>query len=710
MSQQNPFLRPTDEYVRKINPIGQYVDQTSFYLSKMTGKDINSCKEQLTSMIKERKFPNMKNPRVSYFDRDENLDRSVQSTSLSNYINGVIAEGQILAPTFTSYAPSSVHQSLLVEFIDNNVKRRAKAKKEAFVAKANKQKDLYIAKNNEQDNMKRYNNSLSGAFVAGGSIVNNPTAHSTLTSITRTFSSLSNASNERIIAGNRHYRDPKVTLFNCISITSSLDKPGFQAFLLKYNIHVPTVDEVMDILHYSTDMYWKDYRESDKIRKFIEALDGCERAAIVYIGDLYHIRKFNPEFVRTFLTRLSMKIKDKVIDNPLEVLKTVDEQIINYVHQICMTDVKGIGKDYSKVDPSIHNTLAATSLNIVDTIHQYKDFITQIFLTNNLPPSTAYISNMIRRTVVLSDTDSTMFAVDEWVTWYFGELIFTEEAYALGGSIMFIATQCIAHSLAIFSANMNVERKKIHQGAMKPEYVFSVMVLTSVAKHYFTSILVKEGNVYGTEEMEIKGVHLKNSASPRDLIKNSHAKMKEIIEKVTSGKKISIVEEIKRVKQIETDIHTSLISGKVAYYKSAKIKSPDAYAKTSEESPYQHHILWNEVFSDKYGPLQEPPYEVIKVPTIVVNPSSLLKWVESIEDVDFKDRLQKWLARKAKKNLPTLYLSKQFVASYGIPKEIVPIIDTKRIILDLTKTDRMILESLGYFIKENWLIGELGQY
>lgn len=702
------FLKPLDYYQRKINPLGQYVEQMGFYLHRSSGKPLEQCREYVVKGIREKKFQDIKDPIVSYFERGDNLDRHSYEMPLSKYISTSVQDRQIMAPTFTTYVPPDQSRSLLVKFTDNNTKRRSTAKKEAAVAKAEKDMNLYVTKHNEQDNMKRYNNSLSGAFNAGGSVLRNPTAHSTLTSVTRTLSSLSNASNEKIIAGNRHYHDPKVTLSNIISITSSLNHAAFEAMMHKYGFHWPTAKDCMDVITYSTDLYWKDIKQMAPIEAFVAKLLPVERAAFVYIGDMYHLRKYNNDFIRGFLTELSRKVTDIAVPDPIKVLHSTDEQIINYVHQACMEHVRGIGKDYSKISLRDQEILAATAINITSTIEKYRDIIDAIFLSENLPASTAYIRNMIRRTVVLSDTDSTMFSVDEWVIWYYGQLTFKEEAFALSGSVMFIATQCIAHILAIFSANMGVERERIFQAAMKPEFCFPVFASTSVAKHYYTVQLVKEGNVHEHAEDEIKGVHLKNSAAPQELIKASHKRMRELIDAVMRGEKISILDELKRVASIETTIKTSLLSGKIEYYKSSKIKNPEAYAKGPDESPYLHHTLWMEVFEPKYGAVEAPPYSVVKIPTTLNNKSSLKGWIDTMADQGMAKRMSEWLTRKKKTSMNTFYVSKQYLRSYGMPAELVPIIDVKKIALDLTRTDRMILESLGYFPKHEWLISELG--
>jgi hypothetical protein len=704
---ENIFLKPTEFYQRRINPIAQYVEQNSFYLHKMTGMPLEDTKKFVLDGIRSNKFEGQRDPVVTFFERNEHQDREKHQGKLSHCIQSIVKNEEILAPTFTTYLPTSKKKSILVGFIDNNVKIRSKAKKEAQKAQAENKTDLYIMKNNEQDNRKRYNNSMSGAFGAQGSIMSNPTAHSTLTSITRTVSSMGNSSNEKIISGNRHYRNADIVLANVISITSSLDKFELESVMTKYYLHYPTVDEVMSCIYYSSDLYGKDPKAFSKVIDFVKTLDPIERAAFVYTGDLYHLRVHNESFVRSLLLEMSKKITDVQVNEPFKVMKNMDELIVNYGHQACLAECRGIGKDYSKLSEKDLNTVAATCLNIESTVLKYKDLISALFLTRNVPASTAFIPNMVRRTVVLSDTDSTMFSLDEWVNWHRGSIVFDDEAFAFAGSVMFIATQCIAHCLALFSANMNVERDKLFLLAMKPEFVFPVHCQTSVAKHYFASKSVKEGNVFVEMENEIKGVNLKSSAAPKSIIDSSQAKMVEIMDKIFNGQKISLVEELKRVAGIERKITSSLLNGDVEFYKQSKIKAPEAYSRGPMESPYQHHDLWQTVFAPKYNSVEEPIYSVIKVPTIMDNKTGLKNWLDAMRDRELAERMTIWLAKYGKTSLPTMYLSTQYVKSYGIPEEIKSVISVKKIILDLTGTDRMILETLGYFTKDGWLLSEM---
>lgn len=704
---QNPFLRDIDYYVRELAPFSQYKEQMAFYLHRMTGQPL----EDTTAFVQKQAGKDLKDPVIHHFERNDFGDRGTKSQPLSRYIGTICNERQILVPTGTTYLPPDVKLSYISGFITKNKKIRSKAKKEAQAAEAAGNMDLAVFKNNEQVNKKTFNNSCSGAFATKSSVLYNPTGHNTLTSITRTVSSLGNATNEKIISGNRHYHRPDVTLNNLICIAQAINYSEVHEAMTKYDLHYPTVEETIRCIKYSTDLYWNDPKAFQPIQDFVERLLPIERAAVVYSSDLYHLRLLNPEFIRTFLLKLSKKVTD--VQNPhpepTKAIWKFNEQYVGVAHHICMSFTAGKGKDYEeKFSNEEMQVLVATCANIENVILEYRDFIAAFFLTKVLPASTAHIANMRRRAVVLSDTDSTMFSIDEWVIWQFGQICFHEEAMGFAAGVMLFTTQCIAHALATFSANMGVERSKLFLLEMKPEFTFPVFAQTSVAKHYYTCRLVKEGNVFVTPKMEIKGVYLKNSAAPKVLIDASQAEMENILMSVYNGKGISLGGQITRVADIERKIKTGLLNGDMTYYKFSKVKEASAYGRGPTESPYQYHDFWNRTFGLKYGVFEEPPYTVIKLPTTIRSPSKMREWLDSFEDQQLAGYIRAWMAERNKKTIKTFYLSIAYVSANGIPVELQRILDHKKVALDLTTTDRMMLESLGYYSKHKRLLSEMG--
>lgn len=699
------FVKSPEEYKREINPIIEYRKQTAFYLSKVKDIDIYTATKHIDKLITEKQIT-FNDPELVYYERKDNGDRDINKTTLMHYIKDTVVNNYNIAPTFTNYLPESVNKSPISSFVDINVKNRSIAKEAGFKAKILNDNITFTFMNNEQNNLKLYNNSLSGAFGAKGSVFYNPTAHSTLTSITRIETSLANALNEKIISGNRHYRNPKVTLNNINFLAYIAKKDMIESTIDKYHLRYPTINEVIACINASTSLYWIDGDAFFKIESYLNKLQPYELASIMYTNDLYHIRKLNNDFMLSLFDKLTTKVSKDYTD-ALSLIKDIPNSIINFAHQICLSEVRGIGKDYSKLEKDKLNTLLATCYNIIDTLNEYEDFFKTFFVTDDIPVSVAHIKSMIRKAVVLSDTDSTMFSSDDWVRWYYnGDLKFTDRGYAIAGVIGFITSQAIAHVLAIYSSNLGVAKDKIFKMEMKPEYVFPVFVQAPVAKHYFTCILMQEGNVFDKLDYEIKGVHLKNSALPREVIQASHSKMKEIIQIVINNEKISLTKELKEIIDLENTYRDNILNSKEYYYRKTTTKDALSYKLEEDKTPYWHYKLWTTVFSPTYGQISPPPYKSFILPLSINNKTDMVKWLASIENRELADRLLSFLTATNKPIIKTIHVSEEYVKAFGIPKEILSILDIKRIILDLTLSRRIIIDSLGFTPKTEMLFSE----
>lgn len=705
---QSLFLRDRSFYKRSINPIEQYIEQNSFYLQRMSGRPIERCKSFIVKSLREKRYQGVSDPIVDFYERNDYGDREVFALPLTQYLKDVTNKRQILVPTFTTYKHPDEEVSIISEFTEGNVNRRSVVKKEGQLAESRGDLNLATEKENEQANMKTYNNAMSGVLGSEGSFLQNETGHNTLTSITRTMTSIGNALNECMISGNRHYRNHDVALDNVIYRAQSCDRDEIILCMAQFGLKYPTLEDCMNVISRGLHFYANDRRSLREIEEFVEKLDSVERASIVYTQDLYHLRELNPNFVRTLLTEMAYRGGSDTVDDALGYLGKVNHGILNFAHQILIDKLAGKSKDYKEIEEPILQDIARVARNIEKTVKKYSPLINAFFLTKAPPSGTAYIAGMVRRTVGLSDTDSTMFSIDEWVMWYFGKLTFRPEAYGIAGAVMFFATESIAHCLAIFSANMGVADKHLFTLQMKPEFVFPVFAQTTVAKHYFTFKLVKEGMVYAVPEAENKGVHLKSSAVSANLMKQSHEKMLEILYKVMNEELIDLHSEVKQVADLERHIEKSLLSADLEYYKRSKVKQTNAYTQDPLRSPFQHHTFWQMVFEKTYTSITPPPYNVIKIPTNLITPTATKNWIESIETPAVKEGFIAWMIKHNKKKVPTFYLCADYVKAYGIPKEIIPIINVKKILMELTGTRRMVLESCGFSSKTSWLLTEMG--
>ena len=173
--------------------------------------------------------------------------------------------------------------------------------------------------------------------------------------------------------------------------------------------------------------------------------------------------------------------------------------------------------------------------------------------------------------------------------------------------------------------------------------------------------------------------------------------MEKILDDTQQGKQISIFETLKFVADIERYVYDSIKKGSVEIFKILNIQKAEAY-KNPEQSNYQRHIFWNTTFGTKYSIMPEPPYGCIKVSTVLNNKKALTQWLDLMEDKALSDLLRKYIVDNNKSNLDVLFIPYEVTTQFGIPKEIMDIVDSRSIVADLCKIFYIVLETLGIYI------------
>jgi hypothetical protein len=154
----------------------------------------------------------------------------------------------------------------------------------------------------------------------------------------------------------------------------------------------------------------------------------------------------------------------------------------------------------------------------------------------------------------------------------------------------------------------------------------------------------------------------------------------------------------------------SIKSGQTTFLKSQNINGAESYKKGEEESPYKHHTFWNEVFGPKYGMMPEPPYETVKLSSVLDGAKDLDNWMASIQDPEFAQRMKNWANRTGQPRYVGFNLPLQIIKNTGIPIELVNIIDYKKIIIDLCSIFYIILETLGIYMYDNHVARLVSDY
>lgn len=699
---ENHFTLAPNEYGRDLNVLKHYVNDAALYLQKRTGKPYQTCVDYVIKKTGREGDMGITDPDTLVLAKETDGQREERVIPFSEYLKDVEVNNRIISPTMAVYHNADDKKSLLSEFISQNIARRSQSKKEKFAAKQAGNKELEEFKENEQKSFKINNNGLSGAQASTGTMLYNESAHSSLTSTCRTATSYGNANNEKFLFGNRHYWHPEIVKANILSVVRSSNYDLIEKAMENHGIRHPTVEETMSSIVYSTHMYWsKDTWQEDEnlivIRKLVESLTPIERSAFVYTGDFYHLREFNKDAVYNFLDRLSTKASEP-IDNPDEYIGAMDDDLKAFVSLLCYKEIGGSTiKDLKEKDAHGYAIVGATAKAIIDCLDDYQFLIKGFWRANTMPASISHIRDSVRRGVITSDTDSTIFTVQDWTSWFVGQVDFSEKSNAISYAVVYLATQTIAHILAMVSGGMGVEEEMIHDLSMKNEFAFPVFTLTSMAKHYFAYISACEGNVYSEYDVETKGVGLKDSNCPPHVMDEFNTTLRWTMDRVIDGTGVNITELLNKVATLEHGVMESVKRGESLYLTGAQVKNQNSY-KNPESSPYVHYQMWEEVFAPKYGHAPEPPYSAVKVSIDIKNPTALNEWLDNIEDQELAQRMRDHLRRKKKKMITSLLLPRPLIALTGLPPEIVQAINLRKLVFSTVRPFYFLLESLGFYM------------
>lgn len=699
------FKKPNDQYKLNLDPVGQYIKQGSCYLSKMMGLTQDEAKVAIKKAIK---INTPKNPIVTYNRRKENGDMEVTTDKLTNYLKSAIDDGEIIVPSFTTYIHPSKQKSIHSIFLEGNVKARKTDKHLAFKYKqlGDEEKASYFT--DMQKTRKVLNNSLSGAYASASTILYNPSAHYTLTSITRCVASIGNAVTESVIGGNKLFLTSHHVINYISAILANVHINTIAYAIDKFKMNTPTPKQVMDSILFSSRRYWEDPTAEANILDYLQKLSAVELAAVMYTNDLWHIKELNPDLVRNILHEMSQRMVAGS-DDPLRDITKAPEGVANLTHHICMGDIKGMDVVYDKmIGSETLMILGSTAKHITETLLKYKVFFRAFFSSDIMPIDIFNIKEMLRENIVLSDTDSTCGAYDQWVMWYFGKLDFSPAGVGIAAAAMTINTQVMDHTLKLFAKNMNIPDDAINLVKMKNEFFWTVFIVMNMNKHYFADTVIQEGAVFAKSSIELKGVHLIASAIDQSLTKMRDALIVDINTSITEGKKLSLYKYIKMVADTERELIKKINSGDISVYKFEKIKQAETYKNDPDKSPYLHHVLWKTVFSEKYGESGDPMYMAIKVPLTTDTANKMATFLSEIKDDQIREGWTKFMEENGKDGYKTFRVPATIAVNKGIPEEIIPVINIEHVVQENCNLFYIILESLGFYRKPKTLISNMG--
>lgn len=701
----NPFLKKPEEYKRDLNIVRAYVSQSSFFLHRMTNTPYEECKAFVKESIgKSGRFA-LVDPEMISLVKDKNGDRVKENTTFLNYIRETSERGYVMSPSMTCFISPNEDVGVQPRYIRRGIKKRSIAKKEMFSAELAKDYVLYAIKNGEQGAAKIKNNSLSGMALFAKNILYFKSGHPVLTSTCRSGTGYGNLSNEKFVGGNRHYQTLEITLSSMLAIVTNTDLNELGDVIEKFGIVYPTTEMVMSGVITSINEYWgHDTAGVERLRSFVDKLLPVERAAILYIGDMFHLCQYNPVVVMRLFDALIKPDLDAIIITDPEVPlndNATDPDKFMYINLMASDILAGESrKTVKETNPEGYLTIAKYAVNLERVLEEYSDFIRVLFTTTILSPMVSDLPDMTRDIVLGSDTDSSLSQTQSWVEWYTGSLLPSKEGKGIWYTVVYFASQVIAHDLAKMCANMGVVPEHMGLLAMKNEYMFPAFARTTRAKHYFAASSAREGNVYKKHKLEIKGVQLVSSKTPECITDRLEEMAAEILDYAWNGKQFSIHRWYGELAYAERTVANSISRGEATYLKTDTIKPK---YKVMESSPYQHYLLWEEVFAPKYGAAPPPPYTALRLTLDINSKSDMELWYNEINEIDteLSSRLKSFVTRTRKTGvIRTLRVPESVISEIGLPKEILTRFKVRTVVGNVLESYYIALESLGLFVKD----------
>lgn len=701
----DPFVRTAEHYRRDYDIFQTYLDDASKFLSLKEGISIEEAKTFITQLTAVGGRHPIQSPMARYLHRDEKGDRHRRQAPLDQFWSEIRRDEQILSPSQTSYLNPAKKKSILGVYIAGNLKKRSEAKAAQFAAERAGNEKLQAIMNAAQTTYKIKNNALSGAHSSPYTILYNKTAHSSLTSSCRAATGYGNAHNERFLYGNRHYWSPAITKQNIISIVNHSDLNRIARTMEQFELTYPSIDDVMSMVERSTHAYWRGEQHLLSVRELVEKLTPVQLAAVLFTGDLYHLSQINPDFVKTlihdFLTCTDQPLSPEECN---EWSQRLDDELKSYISMLCPEQLldtdSGNYKAFKEVkDATARGILIANGKRVLAVQERYREIIETFWTTDNIPSSVNYLPNILRRCVVTSDTDSTIFSVARWPIWYLDSTKIDARSMAVSATMIYLASKTVANVLARYSANCGYVTDEVFSLQLKNEFYMPVFCLTSRAKHYFAYITMQEGTTKRVMEFDVKGVALRNSNVPPEITKRAHALMKSLMQTIMDGKTLSLRSVIKTVALIENQIKEHVTSGQFSFLRRMMINHLESY-KADNGGNYVYYQFWEQVFARKYGAAPDLPYRAVKVSLDINNKTQMQRWINSLEDPTIAANLRDFLREKGKTSISTVLLPEANLLAYGMPKEIIPVIDVRTLLYQTMESFYMVLESLGYYTKD----------
>ena len=684
-----------DRYHRdEMKPIREYINNMVEYLSRIYGDTYT--KEQLEDKVKQIVKKTLKRPKVEMILHPSPGKGEIKTIDLLTYTNNALKD-QIITPSGSTYCRPTVRQSIFKIKLKDDKAQRKVVKKEMFVHKANGDKDAENFANYLQSSIKIFMNSLPGGMGSPYNSTFDLAGYNSITSLGRSSVMEGYAYTERFIAANLYLPTVDSAINYIVTYVRVMDRTEVRSVLNKFNMYIPTQEDIFDYLISCVKNYCIP-KEHDLtlFKRVVSNLSEEERGYIYYIGCFKHLMFKNDHIFKDNLKqtlRDDRPIRDDV--KPDDLFK-LDEFLVACSTTINTEHLNGHQVyDTPKLHPDGALHVISTARNIEELIDSnYKEIFLTFLRSRNAIQDLFSHPKMIYKCTIISDTDSVIFTMYQWVMWYMGKLMFTKESYSIVSFVIMMLTKMFEHVFALMSTNIGMIEDDIYETSMKNEFIYPIMIRTAVAKHYVGLVTVQEGTVLAKPEVDIKGKQFRGSDLPVKTTTTIKEYLEWLLETISTGTPLTAAEAIAKALAFEHEVKRSLLASEKDFFPTYQVRVMSDYDKSDPFSTkYLYWVLWQDVYAKKYGDVALPN-KVYGIPTLGDG-----KAARSQEYIDALMKMDKALAKRYiafLEKYPDKKIAFMIIPmSSAIPEEMVPVLDIRKLVYTNIQPFYLILRSLG---------------
>lgn len=669
--------------------LNSYVTTLSRYLSITKGGNPDDYVEQLKSLVMER----IKIPELDYIDTTSYGNPEYKKTSAIAFIDD--NRDNIITPSGSVYLPTDKKVSFISQMVIDKLADRKKYKKKMLAAQAAGDKTEEMRCHYRQATIKINCNSLPGGFGSAFNLFYDKGGYNAITSLARSLIAYACLGTEQVLNGNfSFFCEDRVVNFITTHLGVVPDERIITKLVQTFNLKVPTKEDLINS-YLNTINNYNITEKIPRVEKLINSLYQHEITWLFYYSNYHNliignINIFGPWIDKTFNFDMFGVSEG---GDPSEI-KDLKEETIIMLSTILNESLDGAQINGS-IDPA--NDICKLNPQLAGKIAKFGKWIemrisglTQLFETFiylKMPIQNVSDAHIVwRRAVILSDTDSDIFTMLEWVKKYTNSTNTSLEAYKICSLCIYLLTISMRYYMDVFGSVHGASKDKLKMLCMKNEFFYPTMLRYDVKKTYAGIVSIQEGVVLPKPKPDIKGQLLRGSSFCTTTTDFIQKLLVDKILKPSMNGQISANQLIRDVVDFENEIKRSLKAGETTFLKITSVRNESDYVDADRTAHY-YYKLWQEVFAEKYGDIRIPS----KTPLIqLLYPNKeMLNRLKSL-DPSIHDKLVNFI--EVNKRISSIVINPVLTQ---FPIELAPLINVRDIVYHNVSSIYMILEAIG---------------